>query len=288
MNFSKILYIVSSLIIWVKLFYRVKYFEVLCEAFPQSVLGIYMVLVLQQDELLNYLSITISLVSLVCGIAESATWSKFGITAPFSKVFCSGLSGIVDTAFRVIFISLFASKTSPYALFLIPIAYVLFFYLSISIKHKNFKLTYEEFAACFLSLPSSTYEAEGIDYTLRPKSKLVFNVLALTCLCFETGNFWEEYPRLEPKVLPVNATAFDYCQNVCNVTDVSICSTFNQSQDLYYGILICLWALLALSTLEGILERFLSFMPHCKFLEEIQSTAQGNSIKGIDNKTVEK
>ena len=246
-----------------------------------------MVLVLQQDELLNYLSITISLVSLVYGIAQSVTFNKFeDVTAPLSKVVLSGLSGIIDTAFRVIFISFFASITSPYALFLIPITYILVLYLLISIKHKNFKLTYHEFTACFMSLPSSTYEGKEIDYTLRPKSKLVFNVLAVICLCFATGNFREEYPRLEPKVLPVNATAFDYCQNVCNVTDISICSTFNQSQDLYYGILICLWVLIAVSTLEGILERFLSFMPHCKFLEEIQSTAQGNSIKGIDNKTV--
>ena len=246
-----------------------------------------MVLVLQQDELLNYLSITISLASLVYGIAEAVTFSKFDdVTTPFSKVVLSCLSGIVDTAFRVIFISFFASKTSPYVLFLIPIAYVLALYLNISIKHKNFKLTYHEFAACCLSLPSSTYEQKKIYYTLRPKSKLVFNGLAVICLCFATGNFWEEYPRLEPKVLPFNATAFDYCKNICNVIDISICSSYNQSQDLYYGILICLWVLLALSTLEGILERFVSFMPHCKFLEEIQDTDQGNLLKSIDIKTV--
>ena len=67
-----------------------------------------------------------------------------------------------------------------------------------------------------------------------------------------------------------NATVFDYCQNVCNVTDISICSTFNQSEELYHGILIALWVLLALSTLEGILERFLDIMPHRQFLQEIQ------------------
>ena len=248
-----------------------------------------MVLVLQQDKLLNYLSITISLASLVYGIAEAVTCSKFDdVTTPFSKVVLSGLSGIVDTAFRVIFISFFASITSPYALFLIPITYVLILCLFISIKQKNFRLTYHEFMACFMSLPSSTYEGKDLDYILRPKSKLVFNVLALTCLCFATGNFWEEYPRLEPKILPFNAPAFDYCENVCNVTDISICSTFNQSQNLYYEILICLWVLLALSTLEGILERFLSFMPHCKFIEDIQSTAQGNLINGIDKKIIRK
>ena len=67
-----------------------------------------------------------------------------------------------------------------------------------------------------------------------------------------------------------NATVFGYCQNVCNVTDISICRTFNQSEELYDGILIALWVLLALSTLEGILERFLVIMPHRQFLQEIQ------------------
>ena len=121
-----------------------------------------------------------------------------------------------------------------------------------------------------MTLPSSTYEHREIDYTLRPNSKLVFNVLALTCLCLTTGKIWEEYPKLEPKVLPENVTdAFRYCENICNVTDISLCRTFNQSEDLYQGILVSLWVLLALSTLEGILERYLSFMPHRKFLEEI-------------------
>ena len=115
-----------------------------------------------------------------------------------------------------------------------------------------------------MSLPSSTFESGLLDYTLRPKSKVVFNILALTCLCFTSGQFWKDYPVLESKVLPPR-----YCENICNVTDISVCTTFNQSEDVYYGILITLWALLAISTLEGILERYLSFMPHRKFLEEI-------------------
>ena len=207
------------------------------------------------------------------------------MNTPFSKVVYSGLSGMIDTAFRVLFISFFASLTSPYTLFLLPISYILIFYLSISFKHKIFKLTFEEFKACIMSLPSSTYEEKKLDYTLRPNSKLIFNILASFCLCFTTGNFWEEYPSLEPKVLPNNATISGYCENVCNVTDISICSTFNQSQDLYYGILVALWILLALSTLEGILERYLSFMPHCKFLEEIQEEdkdAPAGSEEGVE------
>ena len=256
--------------IWIKLFCSYKLYEVLCEAFPQAVLGIYMLLVLQQDGLLNWMSIIISLVSLVYGLADSVTYQKFDHNAPFSKVIYSGLSGVIDTFFRVIFISFFASLSSPYSLFLFTIIYIFTFYLSLAIKHNKIKLGPWEFYACFMTLPSSTYEHDRINYTLRPNSKLVFNMLAVICLSLTTGKIWEEYPRLKPKEFPVNVTsASRYCENICDVTDISLCRTFNQSEDLYQGILVSLWVLLALSTLEGILERYLSFMPHRKFLEEI-------------------
>ena len=233
-------------------------------------MGLYMMFVLQQEELLNYLSIAISSASLIYGTAESVTVKKFGATtAPFSKVIFSGLSGIIDNSFRILFISFFASLSSPYCLLLIPITYVVMFYLSISIKHNQIKISFEEFMACFYSLPSSTYESYEIDYTLRPQSKLIFNILALACLCFTSGQFWKHYPQLEPKVLPSNVNIYGYCENICKLTDISVCTTFNQSEGVYHGILITLWVLLALSTLEGILERYLSFMPHRKFLEEI-------------------
>ena len=137
--------------------------EVLFEAFPQSVLQIYMVLVLQQQEILNWMSISISVVSLIYGVAESVTLRKFGHTAPFLKVVLSGLAGIIDTSFRVLFISYFSSISSPYSLFIIPIIYILAFYLTLSIKAKKFKLTFDEFLACLLSLPSSTYEDHVIE-----------------------------------------------------------------------------------------------------------------------------
>ena len=109
---------------WIKLFCSFKMYEVLFEAYPQAALGIYMLLVLQQDGLLNWISIVISLVSLVYGQADSVTYEKFDHNAPFSKVIYSGLSGVIDTFFRVIFISFFASLSSPYFLFLFPPIYI--------------------------------------------------------------------------------------------------------------------------------------------------------------------
>merc|ERR1712110_557868 len=81
--------------------------------------------------------------------------------------------------------------------------------------------------------------------------------------------------------IPTNTTVsvYDYCHNICNITDVSPCKTFSQSEDVYYGILVTLWILLALSTLEGILERFFGFMPHRQFLKPIPKLDIPNPVE---------
>ena len=234
-----------------------------------------MMLNLQQDETINYISVTLSVLSVVYGTADSVTFEKYDHKAPFSKVVFSSLSGFIDSSFRILFISFFAAINSPYCLILIPFVYVTSFYLMISFNYKKCKLAFDEFIACFYSLPSSIYEHEDIEYSFRPKSKLVFNVLVFGCLSLTTGPVWKTHPKLDQKELPttLNGTVYevyDYCENICNVTDISICGTFSQPEEAYHGLLITLWVLLALSTLEGILERYLSWMPHRKFLEPIE------------------
>ena len=231
-----------------------------------------MMLNLGQDHLENDISIAMSSLSLVYGTAETVTFQKYNHIAPFSKVIFSSLSGLIDSIFRVLFMSFFAAINSPFCLILIPFLYVTSFYLLISFKHKKFKIAFDEFLACFYTLPSSMYEDQNIDYSFRPKSKLVFNVLVFGCLAFTT--FWNTVPKLDQKDLKLikdlNSTVCSYCDNICNKTDISICSDFSQGEEAYHGLLITLWVLLALSTLEGILERYLSFMPHRKFLEPIE------------------
>ena len=125
-----------------------KLYEVLWEAFPQACLGLYMMLNLGQDETINYISVTLSVLGVVYGTADSVTFEKYNHTAPFSKVIFSSLSGFIDSSFRILFISFFAAISSPYCLILIPFLYVTSFYLMISFKHKKCKLAFDEFAAC--------------------------------------------------------------------------------------------------------------------------------------------
>ena len=157
------------------------------------------------------------------------------------------------------------------------------FILSIAIKNKSCKLTFYEFTACFASLASSIYEDRNIRYTLRPMSKIVFNILALICLCLCTGPFWVEDPVLSQIDIPSNISVHHYCENICNKTEIShpwisLCRTFSQPPEAYHGILISLWILLALSTLEGILERFFKFMPHWQFLEPCAKLVKMNEV----------
>ena len=231
-----------------------------------------MMLNLGQDDVMNKISIAMSSFSLVYGTAETVTFRKYNQIAPFSKVIFSCLSGLIDSIFRVLSLSFFAAITSPVCLILSPFLYVTSFYLLISFKHKKCKIAFDEFLACFYTLPSSMYEEQNIDYSFRPKSKLVFNVLVFGCLTFTTGLSWDKAPKLHHEKLPTNykGTVCSYCDNICNVIDISICSDFSQPEEAYHGLLITLWVLLALSTLEGILERYLSFMPHRKFLEPIE------------------
>ena len=129
--------------------------------------------------------------------------------------------------------------------------------------------------ACFAFLASSIYEDRNIRYTLRPVSKIVFNVLALVCLCSCTAHFWDEFPG-SSQIDILYYTI--HCENVCNKTETSLCRKFSQPQEVYDGILISLWILLALSTLEGILERFFKFMPHWQFLEPCAKLVKMNEV----------
>ena len=112
-------------------YFRLTMFEVLAEAFPQATLGLYRMMVLRQTEILNCISVTLSSLSLIYGIADSVTYWKFDETAPFSKVVFSFLSGIIDTLFRLLLISFISSIFGFQFLVLIPVMYYMIFYSTI-------------------------------------------------------------------------------------------------------------------------------------------------------------
>ena len=238
-----------------------------------ATLGLYMAFVIQQVEILNIVSITISLMSLIFGNAISVTFNKFDTEAPASKFIFSFLSGIIDSVFRVVFISFFASLTSPWAFLITYTAHFLCFYLLLVIKTKKLKLSFNEFLDCLLSLPSSTYDEQYSKYSFRPKSKIAFNTIALMGLVFLTiGNNSESLSRFnEEKCDPINhPTVYEYCKDICDHQEAKDdCRFYSRSDRMLRDMLILLWILLVLSTLEGVLERYWNRMPFRQFLKPI-------------------
>ena len=256
------------------LYSRARFIEVLFEAFPMATLGIYMAFVIQQVETLNIVSITISLMSLIFGNAISVTFNKFDTEAPASKFILSFLSGIIDSTFRVLFISFFASLTSPWAFLITYTAHFLCFYLTLVIKTKKLKLSFNEFLDCLLSLPSSTYDEQYKTYAFRPRSKIAFNTIALMGLTFLTiGNSSDSLYKFDPTNCDPNvySTVYEYCKNICDHHQEAKdnCRFYSRSDRMLTDMLILLWILFVLSTLEGVLERYWNRMPYRQFLKPI-------------------
>ena len=244
-------------------------------------MGLYMAFVIQQVEILNIVTITTSLMSLVGGNALLGTFNKFDTEAPTSKFIFNFLSGIIDSVFRVLFISFFASLTSPFCFIIIYVAHILCFYLLLVIKTKKLKLSFNESLDCILSLPSSTYEEQYKTYSFRPRSKIAFNTIALMGLVFLTiGNSSENLSKFDRKNCDptIFTTVYEYCKDVCNhtmqddhsnATALDDCRFYSRSDEMLTDMLLLLWILFVLSTLEGVLERYWKSMPYCKFLEPI-------------------
>ena len=255
------------------LYSRARFIEVLFEAFPMATLGLYMAFVIQQVEALNIVSITISVMSLIFGNAISVTFNKFDTEAPASKFILSFLSGIIDPVFRVLFISFFASLTSPWAFLITYTAHFLCFYLTLVIKTKKLKLSFNEFLDCLLSLPSSIYEQQYKTYSFRPRSKIAFNTIALMGLTFLTiGNSSDSLYKFDPTNCDPNVytTVYEYCKNICTHMEAKDdCRWYSNSNRMLTDMLILLWILFVLSTLEGVLERYWNRMPYRQFLKPI-------------------
>ena len=248
--------------------------EVYLEVFPSVIFQTYMVFVLQQDGLVNYISILSSITQLLIGSMGVVTYLKHGQFVPMKKSFYCLLSAFIDIIFRIIFISFFSSLYSPYAIPAIVFIYVVSFYLSLYLQNSNKPLSRFEFLSCFYTLPTSSYEDRRIKYSLRPKSKLIFNTIALIGLVLITGPVWKSNPTFEKKHLPItnlqSTSFFDHCKNICHRNEINVCSSFSLSEQIFYIVLISLWILLIISTLEGLFEQCFEFMPHKMFCEEIE------------------
>ena len=186
--------------------FRTMMLELNFQVFPSAIFQIYMVFVLQQDGLEYYVSILSSLIGVVMGASGAVIYSRKGQSLSIKKKICCYLwcylSACTDIIFRILFISFFSSLYSPYASLAIPLIYFICFFLVLFFRNQLRKLSTSEFLSCFYTLPTSNYENKAIKYSLRPKSKLVFNTIALIGLVLIISPIWKSDPIFEES--PIN------------------------------------------------------------------------------------
>ena len=248
------------------------------QVFPSAIFQIYMVFVLQQDGLEYYVSILSSLIGVVMGASGAVIYSRKGQSLTIKKRICCYLSACTDIIFRILFISFFSSLYSPYASLAIPLIYFICFFLVLFFRNQLRKLSTSEFLSCFYTLPTSNYENKAIKYSLRPKSKLVFNTIALIGLVLIISPIWKSDPIFEEKELPKTNRQPDdiheHCKDICHKKEVDICSSFSLSEQIFHIVYIALWILWFISTLECLLEQFFKCMPHRQFCKELKKETQ--------------
>ena len=125
-------------------------------------------------------------------------------------------------------------------------------------------------------ITSVTWDALNLPYRLT--SKLVFNGIATIFLSYSTYSVFQD---TDPDSTFERATCTNICPDMLNQTIISNCNDYQTAlpRDFHIGYIVFLWILLALSTLEGILEKFVPWMPRNKFLEPIESEKENPDIE---------
>ena len=58
------------------------------------------------------------------------------------------------------------------------------------------------------------------------------------------------------------------CENICHLRDIKICQNLTLPRSFHYGALGLIWAMLLISCLEGLMERYFKFMPFNMFYQK--------------------
>ena len=157
--------------------YRVKSFELIFEAYPQMIFGIFIMQDLQIMEWKNILSCSISTISVIFGfgdyLAYVANHNQAG--APKKLTLFGVLTTVSDSLFRALFLAYILIIFKMYALLIFPIYMTLMFIaiciIKICIRQKKnngeIALKSNDVFGTVLSFACSAHEDINVEYTFR-------------------------------------------------------------------------------------------------------------------------
>jgi len=250
------------------------------ESFPQLILGTFIIIGLQINNPLNFVSCGISALSVVYGFGEIvALFSHSEISYPFKLTVLGMLSTALDSLLRAFFMAYILSIIKAYALIIPPI-YVVF--VTIWIKVKKSSIDIGDFFSVLMSFGSSALISS--DFRFRLPSKVVFGIIFVPTICvvtyLETASIQNtdidnlNYNTTMSNITQIGDLNFnetlaltpDRCENLCSEDEETRDYCANLWKDMEFDnhlkIVITLSVLFVLSTIEGLLDGCLSWTPY--------------------------
>ena len=159
-----------------------KAIEICFESYPQLILGTFIVIGLQIDNPLNYVSCVVSGLSVVYGFSDVVVIYSFGkMQFPFMLTVLGMLSTMIDSLMRAFFMSYILSIIKAYALVLPLIYFVLLFLFLMATKRYTFD-NVNKFLVPLMTFGSSALAGDQF----RMPSKIIFAVIFIPSLCLVT------------------------------------------------------------------------------------------------------
>ena len=213
--------------------------------------------------------------------------------AEFSYTIYGSLATAIDCLFRAIAMSYIFSIIKAYAL-LLPLGYVVIMLILICLSGAEIGNKFEVVLGTLMSFGSSAIWINNNDFIYRFRSKIVFAFICIPSLCLIT--YYETLQIADANLNQLNRTTFAMntteCLSICgkdeNITEV--CGNlwkhhpvkihdeweFTLPQN-HLEILITLAILFVLSTIEGLMDGFLSCTPYNK-LKKLSPEAWINTL----------
>ena len=266
------------------------------ESYPQLILGTYIIIGLQINQTMNYLSCSISAASAVYGFGDMLAFfaNDQDSGAPLILTVWGVLATAVDTMLRALFMSYLFSILKAFAFIILPIYFLLmytWYFYKIERTHSRIDgilFTLMSFGCSAVQQSTTTWTDKCVSFKFRFRSKLIFGLIFLPSLFLVTHL---KISPLTDNVTRLNTTNIDShmltnatilkpkdCLNICkkDASTIEFCGSLwkhmGDSTKILEGlefelpehhltILKILVGLFILSTFEGLLDACVPFTP---------------------------
>jgi len=257
--------------------------EVAFESFPQLLSNLFIIMSLQKNEPLNWISTSASFASVLYGVSDYIASFKHGIDVPFMKVVWAVLAAFLDVTFGLFLTAYIFTLYKAYG-FVFPSTSLLVTLIATCILWKKRpRGQSQEILKCifsfFISFASSAIWCIGTFKAFITR-KAIKNLIAAIALSYITLVFMtidEGKPIFVETFGNFNHSLNISCDNICSNSAKEACQQLSLPMETHSSIIVTLWVLFGLIVIEMILETFFEWMPIRKVMKKNNDTEDGDN-----------